>query len=114
MKNLFIALALATLSAAPAYAYDFSGCQVTEIVLAGENNAHVRLSCSAINTPACATAKNFIGFDKSTTGGKQYLAMLMMAHAMNGKVEGTVDHSVCAPHQGNVPLLAHLRVVLNQ
>lgn len=103
----FAALAALPLSAA---ASDFSACDVVEIVLAGDQNAHVQLSCTVANAPACASSPNFVGFDKSTNSGKQYLALFMSAQSMNAKVEGYVDHTSCSPWQGNVPLLTMLRV----
>lgn len=91
-------------------ASDFSNCEVVEIVAMGEQNGHVQLSCNVSNFPACATANNFVGFDKSTTAGKQYFAMFLAAQATNAKVEGSIDHTICSPWQGNVPLLTHLRM----
>ena len=112
MKKPLLTFLLSVASAVPAFAYDFSGCQVIEIVIAGENNAHVQLDCAVTNAPACAVANRYLGFDKSTTGGKHYLTMLTLAHAMGGKIEGSVDHAVCSPFQGNVPLLNGLRTKL--
>jgi hypothetical protein len=96
---------------ASAAAFDFSDCTVIEIVAAGDQNAHVQLSCYVSNAPACAaTGATYVGFDKSTTSGKEYLALFMMAQAIGGKVAGYVDHAACSPWQGNVAYLNHLRV----
>jgi hypothetical protein len=95
---------------APSFSADFTECQVIEIVLAGEQNAHVLLNCPTQNAPTCASANNYVGFDKSTTAGKQYLALLIYAHANNAKVTGDIDKAICSPWQGNVPLLTHLRM----
>jgi hypothetical protein len=100
----------AVIAPAPALAYDFTDCTVGEIVSAGDQNAHVQLGCYVTNVPACATGANYVGFDKSTTAGKQYLALFMMVQETGGKVTGYVDHAVCSPWQGNVPYLNHLRV----
>jgi hypothetical protein len=97
-------------ASASAAAFDFSDCTVIEIVAAGDQNAHVQLSCYVTNAPACATSANFVSFDKSTTAGKEYLSLFMMAQAMGGKVTGYVDHASCPPWLGNVPYLNHLRV----
>jgi hypothetical protein len=50
---------------------DFDDCQVVEVIVAGTNNGHVRLSCNVSERPACATAGPYVGFDKSTDEGKQ-------------------------------------------
>lgn len=109
MKRLITSIVLSTCFAAPVFAYDFSGCEVAEIVLVGEQNAHVQLSCEVKNLPPCAVAKTFVAFDKSTDAGKQYLALFMSAQAMSGKVTGTVFQT-CSTWQTNVALLGHLRV----
>jgi hypothetical protein len=101
---------LALLLSPYAEAFDFNGCEITEIVLAGDQNAHVGLNCTISNIPACAVSSNYFGFDKTTLAGKQYLAMLMSAQAMGSKITGIVDHSICPVFQGNVALLNHLRV----
>ena len=97
-------------SSALAQGFDFSACMVNEIVVSGDQNAHVQLSCNVSNGPACAAASNYVGFDKSTTAGKQYLALFMMAQSTGAKVTGMVDHAACSPWQGNVAYLTHLRV----
>jgi hypothetical protein len=93
-----------------AKALDFSGCTVGEIVVAGDQNAHVQLSCAVSNAPPCAVGVTYVGFDKSTAAGKQYLALFVLAQATGGKVAGFVDHASCPPWQGNVTYLTHLRV----
>ena len=93
-------------SAAP----DFSGCDVLRVIATGEQNGHVHLSCQVSNLPACATANQFVAFDRSTTTGKHYMAMFMSAQAMGGKVEGNIDRASCAPWQSNVGVLTYLSV----
>jgi len=109
MKLLTTSIVLSTFFVAPVSASDFSACEVVEIVVAGEQNAHVQLSCSVSNRPPCAVAQSYVAFDKSTAAGKQYLALFMSAQAMNAKVEGFVDQA-CPAWQSNVALLSHLRV----
>lgn len=107
----FLATCILSLSiTAPSFSTDFTDCQVVEIVLAGEQNAHVQLNCPVQNAPPCAVANSYVGFDKSTTAGKQYLALLIYAHANNAKVTGDIDKAICSPWQGNVPLLTHMRM----
>jgi hypothetical protein len=110
MKKRIVPFLFSTLLSSLASASDFSGCGIVEIVLVGDQNAHVQLNCLISNRPACASAGNFFGFDKSTPAGKQYLAMVMAAQAMNATVEGFVDQNSCPAWQGNVALLVHLRV----
>lgn len=110
MLKLVFAAALCVVGCSVALASDFAGCDVVEIVTAGDQNGHVQLSCLVSNVPACAVAANYVGFDKSTPAGKQYLAMFMFAQATNAKVEGSVDRAQCPAWQSNVPLLVHLRV----
>jgi hypothetical protein len=111
-RNAFIRFTAFVLLSAPllAKALDFSDCTVGEIVVAGDQNAHVQLSCAVSNAPACAVAPTYVGFDKSTAAGKQYLALFMLAQATGGKVAGLVDHASCPAWQGNVAYLSHLRV----
>src|SRR5262245_8850201 len=61
-------------------AYDFTDCQVLEVVAAGDHNGHAFLDCTVSNAPACAIPR-YIGFDKATDSGKQFLAMLLSAQA---------------------------------
>lgn len=110
MKAPTIAFAACAFFTMGASASDFAGCDVVRIVATGDQNAHVQLSCIVANIPPCASASQFVAFDKSTTAGKQYLALFMSAQAMNAKVEGYVDHASCAPWQGNVVLLTYLSV----
>lgn len=96
-----------------ALAWDFTECQVVEIILGDDDrNAHARLSCEIVNIPTCAiTANSYFAFDRSTESGKQKLVMVMSAHATNMKVTGTIvrAENSCPTWQGNVALLASLR-----
>lgn len=105
-------LGLIVLGLLPMYAlaFDFNGCSIVDIVTDGDKNAHIQLSCFIQNAPTCATSSNFFGFDKSTSAGKQWLAMVSLAYATNSKVTGNVSRSSCAAFQGNVTNLEHLRV----
>lgn len=98
-----------TVLASPASAASFSNCEVLEIVTAEGQNAHVRLSCIPTGIPPCAAGNPWVAFDKLTTDGKQWLALFMYALSINAKVTGYTYDS-CAPFQGNVVLLAHLRI----
>ena len=93
------------------FAFDFSGCQVMEIVAADTYNAHVHLNCAIANRPTCAV-DTYFAFDKSTTAGKQYLAMVMSAQALGAYLTGNVvhDEGSCPGWQSNVALLNHLRL----
>lgn len=95
-----------------AAAYDFSACQVMEVVLADAQNAHVQLSCSISNRPTCASTSAYFTFDKSTTAGKQYLALILSAQAQSANLTGNVSHDEgsCPAWQSNVALLVHLRM----
>lgn len=108
MKSWILALALS--APLTALATDFTDCEVLEIVAAGDQNGHVGLSCLVSNRPACAVAGTWVGFDKSTVAGKHYLAVFLTAQAMNARVSGWIDRSVCSPVQGNVALLAQVRM----
>ena len=110
LRSTLATVALVVATTGVAYASDFVGCDVVEIVAVGDQNAHVQLSCAVSNAPACAVANTYVGFDKSTAAGKQYLAMFMFAQATNAKVEGLVDHTQCPVWQSNVSLLVMLRV----
>jgi hypothetical protein len=110
MKPLITTISALLLGISHAYALDFSGCSVIEIVAEGDQNGHVQLSCNVANAPACAVASNFVGFDKSTAAGKQYMALFVSAQAMGAKVSGDINHSTCPAWQNNVPTLVHLRV----
>jgi hypothetical protein len=66
----------------------FAACTVGEIVLHGENNAHVQLGCPVSPRPPCAIAGTYVAFDKATTEGRQYLAMFTMAQASGALVTG--------------------------
>lgn len=103
-------LLLSFFSVSSANSADFDNCKVTEIISAGPKNGHVALSCMVQPRPACASAGNFIGFDKSTEEGKQYMAMVLAAFASDFTVTGYVDDLQCSPHQGNVALLTHIRL----
>ena len=92
------------------FAHDFDSCKIVEVVAAGAQNGHIQLDCVVKNAPACAGAPSFVGFDKSTEEGKQYLSIALAAFATNANVSGNVDKNACSPHQGNVPLLQHLRL----
>ena len=112
MKLLFRLVACCALLTAPAYAADFNACSVVQIVVVGDQNAHVQISCPVpiSNVPACASVPSFIGFDKSTPAGKQYLSLLTYAHAIGGKVGGYVNPNSCSPWQTNVAWLTALIV----
>ena len=111
MRNIFrLVFVLCSILPLTVRAFDFNNCQVEEVVVAGVNNAHVRLSCTVEPRPACAVAGNYVGFDKSTAEGKQYLATMLTAFASNSKVTGFVNDGVCSTYQGNVALLEHLRL----
>jgi hypothetical protein len=114
MKTLLatITMAASAFIATPAVAqnFNFSSCDVVEIVSQGDQqNAHVQLSCVISSPPACAAGNNYVAFDKSTSEGKQWLAMFLMAQATNAKVTGFV-HGYCPAFQTNVAQLAHLRL----
>lgn len=94
-------------------AFDFEACSVNEIVIAnGDINAHVQLTCKIENLPACATAKTYFAFDRSTESGKQRLAVITAAFAANMKLTGLINkgENTCPAWQTNVALLTHLRV----
>ena len=105
---LAVAVACAAFFSAPCFAGDFTGCAAEEIVVAGDQNGHVRLNCQIANLPACAS-QSWVAFDKSSVAGKQYLAMIVYAQSVGAKLEGNVAQT-CSPFQGNVALLIHLRV----
>lgn len=116
-RSLMMASALVAFSTAAANAcgsnnFDFCNCQVDEVVVADTRNAHFHVNCPVANRPACA-ADGFIGFDRSTPDGKQYLAVVLMAQATNASVTGYVEHAAgsCPSWQSNVSLLTHLRLV---
>lgn len=101
---------LCLISSNTSFAIDFDSCLVKEVIVIGETLGEARLDCTISNTPACAVNLIYLGFDKSTQAGKDYLQLLMFALENNAKVTGTVDHNVCFSQQPNVPLLNHLRV----
>jgi len=112
MKQIFIIL---TLLIVPNYtfAWDFSECLVAEVILGDDDrNAHVQLDCSISNVPSCAVANRYFAIDRSTESGKQKLALVMTAQASGMKVTGNIvqGENSCPVWQGNVALLAHLRV----
>ena len=111
MKKAFFILFMLAVSRS-VFSADFISCHVTEIVLVGDVNAHVRLDCFISNTPTCVTAKKFFTFDKSTEAGKQYLSLVMTAFTANMKVTGFIEKSEnsCPAWQNNVALLKQLRV----
>jgi hypothetical protein len=92
------------------YSMDFNNCKVIEIIAAGPNNGHVALDCQISPRPACASAGSYFGFDKSTEEGKLYMSIVLTAFASGATVTGFVNDTSCAPHQGNVALLVHLRL----
>ncbi len=108
-KATLLSIAL-SLTASLSYAHDFTGCKVIEIIASGEKNGHIQLNCTVNPRPNNCVAGNYVGFDKSTTEGKQYLSMALTAFARNAKVTGDVDSTSCSPYQGNVPWLKHLRL----
>ena len=112
MKKHLVFFVLILQASFSALASDFVNCDIAEVVVSGDQNGHVGLICPLpiVGAPACATAGGFVGFDKSTTEGKHFLALFSMALAMNLKVEGMVNRSICSPYQNNVALLTSLRV----
>jgi hypothetical protein len=80
---LIIAYLLAT---SLAYAGQFDGCTVIEIVSAGDKNVNVQLSCNMSRPPPYSTALPYIGFDAATVAGKRYFALANMAFSMNMKL----------------------------
>jgi hypothetical protein len=108
-RYIFMALVCLTTmgSTSSAFGQDFTGCQVVEIVSTGDQNAHAQLNCAVNNAPPCAVSNSFVGLDMTTAAGKRYFSMVLMAQATSAKLEGWVDHIVCSPWQGNVPLLTH-------
>ncbi|MCC4796840.1 hypothetical protein BCT30_16565 [Enterovibrio norvegicus] len=110
MKRISILYTVSICISNYAYSADFDNCKVTEIIAAGPTNGHVALDCIIEPRPACASAGNFFGFDKSTDEGKQYMSMVLTAFASNATLTGYVIDSQCSLHQGNVALLEHLRL----
>jgi len=110
MARILLTFAL-IFSCQAAFSFDFVGCQVVEVVVADVQNAHVHLNCAVANRPACAT-DSFFTFDKSTTAGKEYLAMAMSAQALGAYLTGNIvhDEGSCPTWQSNVALLNHLRM----
>ena len=93
-----------------AFGFDFEGCSVEEVIVAGSSNAHVRLDCTISPRPECATSYTYFGFDKSTKEGEQYLSVVLTAFASGAKVTGLVHDTDCPLVQGNVTLLQHIRL----
>ncbi|WP_413701172.1 hypothetical protein ACLKMH_05525 [Psychromonas sp. KJ10-10] len=91
-------------------AMDFDNCKVIEIVTEGKNNANIRLNCLVTNGPAYANAGDYVGFDKSTDAGKQYMSVFLTAFASSASVAGLVNDTYCSLYQGNVALIEHLRM----
>jgi len=110
MKKMLILISLFISTAASASSRDFENCKVVEVVIAGANNAHVRLDCNVSPRPACATSGTYFGFDKSTQEGEQYLSVVLTAFASDSNVSGYVDDVQCAIPQSNVALLEHIRM----
>ena len=107
MNRLFVALVfgVSALCAAPAFAQNFSNCEVVEIVSHGDQkNAHVQLNCMPTSMPACATGNPYVAFDKSTTDGKTWFVMFLMAQSTGAKVTRYISDS-CPTWQSNVALL---------
>jgi hypothetical protein len=90
----------------------FKNCHIVETVSAGDVNAHVRLDCAISPRPACATARTWFAFDKSTDSGKQYFGLMMMAFSAGMVVTGYVSQGEgsCPGWQSNVSLLQHIRI----
>lgn len=110
-----IASAVAVLAAffAPSvHAGTFSACTVIAVIVQGDQNGYIQIACPAPMTalPACASAPAYVGFDKSTPAGKQYLALFTYAQAVGAKISGNIDATSCSPWQGNVALLTTLIV----
>ncbi len=106
-----IATVLIACFALPAFAGSFSACTVVAIIVVGDQNAHIQLNCPAafVGPPVCSIP-GFVGFDKSTPAGKQYLSLFTYAQAVGGKVGGNIDATSCPPFQTNVALLTALVV----
>jgi hypothetical protein len=111
MKLLTAAIALSACFSAPAIAGTFSACTVVSIIVIGDQNAHIQLNCPAafVSPPACSLP-GYVGFDKSTPAGKQYLSLFTYAHAVGGKVGGNIDSTYCSPFQTNVALMTAMVV----
>ena len=111
MRFTYVPIAiLALTTSANCFAFDFQNCRVAEVIIAGVHNAHVRLDCQISPRPACASAGNYFGFDKSTEEGNQYLSVVLTAYASDSLLTGNVDNSRCPASQGNVALLNHIRM----
>lgn len=95
----FVVIAGVAIPYAPSVAADFNSCSVVEVVLAGQQNAHIQLDCEIQPRPGCAIAGNYFGFDKSTEEGRQYLSVVLTAYASNSKLTGYVTDTLCATHQ---------------
>ena len=107
MKHIFIFLLVAALSNTAA-ANDFNDCEVLDIRFGTQvENGHVYLSCKIETAPACASANQFVAFDKSTDLGKQQLSLFLTAFAGNFKVRGGIKQE-CATWQHNVALLTYV------
>ncbi|BFM10147.1 hypothetical protein R50072_03000 [Simiduia litorea] len=89
-----------------AKAHDFNNCGVYEVVVGADTrNAHFRMDCTVEPRPACASASNYVGFDRSTPTGAQIYSLLLTAFASGAKVSGNVNDTECPIWQGNVSLL---------
>jgi hypothetical protein len=111
LLNVSATFALACFSK-PSWASDFTGCSVVKIIVDGDQNGFVQVSCptAIAGLPACATAPAYVGFDKSPPAGKQYLSLMPDAQATSTKVDGNINHTVCSVWQSNVALLTALVV----
>jgi len=91
-------------------AANFDACSVVDVRFGeGVNNGHVKFDCNLTGLPSCATATDFVAFDRGTDTGKQFLAMFTSALAASLKVTGNVKSS-CPTWQSNVASLSTLIV----
>lgn len=103
MKYIFL-LAVMTVLSSALNAENFTDCEVLDIRFGSQaENAHVLLNCIITGLPSCGTG-SYVGFDKTTEYGKQYLTLFLTAFAGNFKVRGTVQQD-CPTWQTNVALL---------
>ena len=108
LKYTIFTLASLTFSINVFSAEDFKDCGVTEIRMGSDDrNAHIKLDCLISTELACATAKNYVAFDRSTESGNQKLSVFLAAFAAGSKITGAVKNS-CPSWQSNVAELEWL------
>ena len=112
MKKLVMAVFFTALFPSISYSFDFQNCKVVQVVSSGNKNGHAQLDCTVQNRPYCATASNYVAFDRSTDEGKQYMTMVLEAFENGKKLTGFVSHAYnsCPSFQTNVARLTHLRM----